>query len=433
MNKEDYFLASMRAECFRHKAWVLRAFAVSRLKPVEDAGEPKYPYELFSDGRYYCFKDPSTGMVTRIEGGAIDEPLFDYRRGITLKVGDVPSLDKETRVSYGTLLFNYVSLISTVGAKIPFQVGKCNVAAIEKLILAKLVDDVADGEKEEDDKIYVRELLKYIQHTVEISGYSQLCVPSATERSLRPAPGYKEVYTRLLLENKDRLNDPTVIAKIGDVLEQMDREWIAGDPDKGFYQNDKSFQVIRKKMFYMFGVEKNFADDGFSFIPQSLEEGWNLDYFPQMMNSTRDGSFSRGAMTALGGEKTKTIFRVMSGTQIAIPDCSATLGIPAMVTKNYAPRIVGRSMIIGGKTVKVTADNVNEFVGKFGLLRDPGYCLGPTPHFCSVCCGDFFNDKEASPPSAGAAVGSNLMNMMMKAMHGKALKTTRFELTALLM
>ena len=431
MNKEQYFMTCMKAQAFMRKAWVLRAFAVTKLKDIE-AAVPEYPYELFTDGKYYCYLDPDNGAVIRIVGASIKEPLFDYRRGIDVSKEDVISLDKDARVSYGTLLFNFVSLISTLGKKIPFQHGKCDIGKIESLIISKLMDDVAEGEQEDPDKIYCRELVKYVQHTVEVSGYSQLCVPSATPKSIAPAPGYKELYTRLMTQHKHELNDPTVIAKIRSEFEKLDRAWIDSDPDKGFYQSDKSFQVIRMRMYYMFGLEKNFTDDGFTFVPQPLEEGWDIDYLPQMTDSLRDGSFSRGAMTAIGGEKTKTIFRMTSGIEVSEEDCGTKLGIKRVMNDTALKVWEGSYVLLGKDTMLITKDTASMLKGKEVVLRNPGYCKSSNNNHCLKCVGEFIRGMEKGLPAAGASVGSTLMQMQMKKMHGTALKTKRYELSSLL-
>lgn len=432
MNREQYFLRSMQADAFKHKAWVLRAFSVTKLQTADEYTEVKYPFELFTDGKRYCFKDPDTGHVSTIADSDIKKPLFAFLDGIDIEPGQVPTVDKKVRVSYGTLLYNYVCLISALGKKVPFQSGLVNLDAVEKIIVSKLVDDVDDPALEETDKIYVREMLKYVEHSVEISGYSQLCVPSATRRSMQPAPGHKEVLARLMAQYKDNLNDPAVIAKIGDEMEKMDREWIAGDPNKGFYQADKSFQIIRKKMFYIFGAARNLTDENVKFIPSSLEEGWDVAFFPELNNQSRNGSHSRGAMTALGGEKVKTTYRALGGAKVAVDDCGARLGIPMVFTAEKLKSKNGRTAIIEGKAIKISIDTINQVKGKFGLLRDPGYCLTGENHFCLACMGDFIKGKETALPSAAAGVSSVLMLTSMKAMHGKALKTTRFEMSELI-
>lgn len=431
MTKDQYFITCMKASAFMHKAWVLRAFAVTKLSNIDDA-VPKYPYELFTDGKYYCYLDPLNSSVVRIVGASIKEPLFDYKRGINVTKADVPSLDKDSRVSYGTLLFNFVSLISTVGAKIPFQYGVCNVGNVERMIISKLADDVKDGEVEQPDKIYCRELVKYVQHTVELSGYSQLCVPSATPMSIQPAPGYKELFTKMLAEHKHELNDPTVIAKFGAEFEKLDRAWIDSDPDKGYYQKDKSFQIIRMRLYYMFGLEKNFVDDGFTFVPQPLEEGWDIDYLPQMTDSIRDGSFSRGAMTAIGGEKTKTIFRMTGGVEVNMEDCGTKLGIRKKLTDKDLKDWKGGYVILGKDTLMITDDTAGMLRGKEVLLRNPGYCKNGNNNYCMKCSGEFIRGMEKGLPAAAASVGSKLMLMQMKKMHGSALKTKRYTLSDLL-
>ena len=69
----------------------------------------------------------------------------------------------------------------------------------------------------------------------QMEGFTQLCVPAATKKSIITNPLIKERINQLKEEYKDSLNDPVTIAKIDAEVEKMDREWIKGDPSERFF------------------------------------------------------------------------------------------------------------------------------------------------------------------------------------------------------
>ncbi|MFO5979439.1 hypothetical protein ACLBSL_32665, partial [Klebsiella pneumoniae] len=84
-------------------------------------------------------------------------------------------------------------------------------------------------------------------------------------------------------------------------------------------KHSKLFGGVRKKVFGMFGGEAPFQDGtSVEYIGKSLEEGIDTDHMPVMNNSLRYGSYNRGAQTALGGESTKTNYRMVGTVRITL-------------------------------------------------------------------------------------------------------------------
>ena len=423
MNRYEYFIAALQSGAYRWKEWVMSAFAVTNL-PTQ-LGADAYPYKLYTRDSNLFFIDPHTGEETQIVNATTEEPLLYPDEAMDLKIGDLPNVDRDIKeTSVGNVLFNAVVLCYPFGAKIPYRDGKQHLGKLEQQSIVKLlVND--DDPRVEQGMISVTELQRYIKAALNLGGYATVFSPSVTARSLVAAPGYVELRNALMEQYKNQLHDPAIIAKIGDLLEQLDREYIANDPEGGFYQKDKSFAIVRKKMLYMHGVEWNFDGAGITFIPTSLNDGWDIRNLPAMSNSLRDGSFSRGALTALGGEATKTIFRIMAGTIVAEDDCGTTLGIP--MTLLNPEKYIGNTVIIDGVQIKVTEANASELGGQFVQLRSPGYCKTKDNNYCRCCVGDFVIGKEDALPSICGEVGSDLLQMFMGRAHAVALKTAKFD------
>lgn len=427
MNRYQYYLEALQNGAYKWKAWISRTFCVSNLPTSLDVAKQDYPYQLFALNGQYAFYRKGESEPTIIANASLDEPLIYPNEPISLKVGDVPNLTKDVVSSCGNLLLNFAVLVYAMENRFPYLLGKVNLKDVEKKIAKVVIDDILDDAQEDPNAVYVKHLRRYMKAAGQLAGLAHIFVPAATPRTVRAAPGYQELRDRLIEENRDRLDDPTVISMIGEALEKLDREWIAGDPDVGFYVKDKQFATNRKKMFYMYGVEYDFDGSGkITFIPRSLNEGWDLTKLPQMSNSMRDGSYSRGALTALGGEKTKTIFRVMSGTVVSEDDCGTIRGLGINVTENNAKLFIGNQISLGSGWVKIDETNVGSIVNKSIALRTPGYCKTAGANYCRACLGDFILGKESTIANEAAVVGSQMLSLFLAAFHAKALKTTEY-------
>lgn len=424
MTPYTFLLEAINAGAHLRSEWVTRAFCVSNLKT--EITESSYDYQLINvDGKYGFVK--GTEIIT-IPDTDVTTPLLHKNAPIELKKGWLPNVDRDVITLVGNVIANAIMFIYPFEHKFPFLLGQFNLKKIEQSIIDKLHDDVDEGE-EENDKFYVRELIKFIDATVSLTGFNSLFVPGATEYTLGPAPKALVRMKELLAEHKDHLDDPVVIANIQKEIEVLDREWIASDPDAGFYFKDKSFKVVRMKMYYMYGIEKNFSGDGtYTFIEKPLNDGWDLSKLPEMSNTARDGSFKRGAETALGGEKVKIAFRAMTGVIVNAEDCGAVVGEPIHMYPDKYLNYIGNTFIVNGKMVKIDESNVESFKDKLVIVRSPITCKVDGGNYCITCVGDFIKSRENTLAARVAEVPSGMMGLSMAAMHGKALKTVMVDI-----
>lgn len=428
MHKRDYFIQAMKAEAYRYKAWILGAFSVTRQKPTDVSEE--YPYQLFRDdkGQYYFFEGQKDAAVY-LEGIVPGEPPFSFKDQVVLGVGDVPNLKRNITSTYGNLLFNYIALVYPFGEKIDYMEGPITVPRVEKIIEGRLQDapkNEADRSTSPGGPLYVDEYMKFNEAMFSMAGLTQLCVPSATAKTMTTDPRIAVRRDELLKQYKDRLHDPVVQAKIDAELIAMDRAWLKGDLGEGFYIKDKSFEVVRKKTHLLQGAEQGFDVQG-EVIPTSLNDGWDIKYLPAMGNSLREGSYNRGALTALGGEATKFNYRIFQNTVISEDDCGSTLGMPVEMTPTRAPRFLASSYITPKGPVEITEENLQGLMGQTLMMRTPLYCKTKGANFCAVCMGR----KIATTPNAistyAADIGSTFMGIMLKSMHGKSLSVAKYD------
>lgn len=419
MNRHAYFLAALAGEAHLRSEWVIRAFCVSNLPKAPD--EDSYPFQLFEIDGAYGYLTPE-GQLAKIPDTDVRIPLLNKDEPFQLKVGDLPNVEKDCVTLLGNVLANAIMFVYPFKHKFPFLLGQFNLGKIEKRIIENLYDDVNEGE-EENDKLYVHELIKFIDATCSLTGFNTLFVPGMTEYTLGPAPEALKRMKVLLKEHEHELDNPVVIANIQKEIEVLDREYIASDPDAGFYFKDKSFRVIRMKMYYMYGIEKNFTDDGgYTFIANSLEEGWDLSKLPEMSNTARDGSHKRGAETALGGEKVKIAFRALTGVIVTEEDCGTIVGEPMILHQRKLEEYIGSYLLDKSESKLLTEENIQPYIGKAVIMRSPITCGTGDGNYCIKCVGEFIRFREKTLAARVADAPSQMMGLSMGAMHGKQLK-----------
>lgn len=435
MHKRDYFIAAMNAGSYRHKRWVLEAFSVV----LDLHSERLYPYALILEGDEkprYGFVPPGSDVVETLDGTTVGTPPFSFHDELVVGPNDIPNLKKNITTTYGNVLANFLCLIYPFGNKVEYLEGRITIDQIEKIIEERLIDDpiVQSGLNKKIDvpsdptALTVKEYIKFNEAALSLAGYAQLCVPAGSPRTLTTDPQVAVRRKELLEQYKDQLDDPAIQARISDELIAIDKAWVKGDVSEGFYLKDKSYDVVRKKMLLMLGAEAGFGVKG-SLITSSLNDGWDIKHLPAMNNSLREGSFNRGAQTALGGEATKFNYRIFQNTTVIGKDCGTKLGLPITLTADIIDGYVSSTAIRDGEMIEITKENKGDFVGKPIMIRSPAYCIAEAPSFCATCIGTRIALTPTAIGTYAADVGSKFMSLFMAATHGTALKTKNYLLT----
>lgn len=420
MLRSEYFLKAVNAGAYRYKAWVLHCFSHTRLTDKDD-----FDYRLYKGDRQYWFEDPESGESVILEDTDVSKPPFHFRHEIKLKAEDVQNLSEDITSNYGRLLANVVALVYPLGDKIPYINKEFKMGAIEAEIAQRLTTDKAYQTKESvkpNNPIYVSEYLDFMDAVLSMEGYSQLCIPSATAKTMTRDPSIPQKKKELLEKYKDRLDDPAVIAEIDKELIAIDKDWIKGDLGEGFFHKEKAYNVVRKKAHLMHGYEAGFGLKPDT-IENSLSEGWEIDKLPAMVNSLREGSYGRGKMTAEGGYATKVANRMFQNTKLSKTDCGSVMGWEKEVSEDY----VGFYYLnTSNKTILITSENLSELEGRTVRLRSPQFCKTPGNDFCKFCLGEPNIENENALSAHVAAMTSQLMSISMASAHGTALKTTKY-------
>jgi hypothetical protein len=449
MKRLDFFLAAMRAGMYRHKNWVISAFAITQENPDAYKGDP-YPYRIIQTPTGVFFVNPENPEeLESLDDLVPGQPPFNKAEKVSIKVGDIENVynlingvtEAGIETSYGNILANCILLVYPFGRKIPFLLGKIKPEQLEDMILPRLVDDPVEGElapvtrtSDIARSIYVSEYLKFTNAMTYISGFANLWVTGGTEKCLLPPPGLKEfkesLFKKYGIDPSDQNFDPEVIAKIAAELKGLDAQWLAGDDALNFLIGSK-VDVTRGKKFLMVGAEAGLGDgQNMELVPNSLAEGWDVDKMPAMINNLRAGSFNRGAETMKGGESVKWLQRASSNINILPGDCGTKLGKNITLTPELRKKYLNFSALVPGAgttTVRLTEDVIDQYIGKQLAIRSPMYCIHKHTDYCATCVGPRLEENPTGSSSAISDFGSTIMLMFMKANHGKALLLKKYD------
>ncbi len=422
MNRFEYFKAALKSDAILKKEWVLSVFTVARF--ADDRQREEYPYRIKREQDGVYFLNPE-GAYELIEGVGPDEDVLHPQDSIKITPADMPNYSgPEIHTRAGTAFCNMLVLVRSFGNLIPYINGYVRSRDIENQIEKLLVDDADQTE----GKIQVKKYLEAAEAAMSLVGYNAVFVTSVTPKTLFGHPMAQQLRAELMEKFAGQLTDPAIIAQFNSAFEALDREWLKDDPAMDFYINDKYFNAIRMKMFYMFGAENAFGDGStVTFLPKSLAEGIDVKELPAMINSLREGSYNRGAQTQLGGSKAKDIYRMMGTVAITGPDCGSKLGIPMRITKSNVSRIVGHYYIVNKVSHEITNENAASFLDQILELRDPLTCKQSGKNVCVKCIGKRLAENEHGLGAACGNLGGRFLTAFLKKMHASALKTKKYD------
>jgi len=111
-------------------------------------------------------------------------------------------------------------------------------------------------------------------------------------------------------------------------------------------------------------------------------------------------------------------------------DCGCKRGIKLLLAASYANDYLYRYIMVNGKPVKLTHENINQYVGKVVELRSPMSCLKMKDGgICNKCAGDFYYMIGSRAVGLSASrIGNVLSNLNMKKFHDNTIKTSDIDI-----
>lgn len=419
MNKRDFFILAMNAEKARSSKWVIEAFAITRDKEIDM--QTAKPFDIVKVDKQYGFIHQSENgekTIVKIEDSDNSKPLFGPEEPILVKKSEVPNIAADLQTTYYQMLYNYIVLVIPFGSKIAFK----DIENVEDIV-AELLYDEESSDEDKAKGISIGQYLLFTECVLSLDNYTQLFTPAATRKSMIPPPWVKEYRDELIEKYKDSLSDPATIAAIDAAMVAKYKEYMAGDPAMRFLIKGKQIDLSAKKRFLMYGAEPG-IDGSIKMDPifSSLAEGWEFDKLPLYINNQRAGSHHRGFNTRLGGEEFKWAVRNTINLMVAEDDCGSKVGIPFHFTESSAKKMIGCYAISNNGPIRVTKENVSQFIGKIVKMRSPQTCKLKGNNRCAKCCGDKLSMNKTGLSAAITAATSGVMYIFMSAAHAKGVK-----------
>lgn len=432
MNKHDFFVEACKAHRWKWRAWRISIFAVTRRQPPIEGALPSIDDELETydldyrrDGTYWYSKELDTWSP--LEDAVPLKPLFAAATLADFKEGDIPLSGAPAQTTYGRMLFNWLVIYYAFGTKIPFQ-HRIKPTDLVKVFAPHTVHERA--EVDDESKIFrPSEIGRYVQALFELPSLTPYLTPTGSEKILRTHPDMAKLRAKLIKEAGDRINDPVVITEIQNKLIALDKEWLATDEARLYYLSGKDYSIKRKKMFVMHGIEGAFSEKGeFTFIPKSLDEGWDMNNLPAINNAIREGSYDRGVDTALGGEKVTFLQRIYQNAKVIPGDCGTKIVDRRVLRRSNYKIYIGFNMVTPNGLVRLTNDNAESYIGKIVSLRRPILCKSPYMDFCEQCATVELARSPRAVASEISAIGSEIMGAFMSSMHGVELAVSEYSI-----
>lgn len=411
MTKLDYFIYSVKNGLYLHRAWLLSTYGIM-------ANDYSNDFITIRDQKLYVkVKDLTFQMEELITDFAFGEPIYGKKEKVLVKNNTLPFIEGDQDTTYGRMIINCLILWYPYQGKIKYQ---------NQYMKPSHIDDLA-YELLKSGKSTVEEHIRFENACSMITCLTQTGVPSASRRSMIPNPEVPKLKKKLLEENKDKLEDPAVIADIQNQLIAADKQYLEGDSSLGFFIKGKNFNVTRLKTMGMYGAEPDFYDESkLSLMTTSLSEGWTKDNMQLLINNLRGGSFARGKETALGGESTKITSRIFQNYRIDVDDCHTAIGLKTRINKANYKNLVGRYEV--GATAPLTMEVLTRYMKerKVIQLRSPAYCAVNETSFCKRCFGDQVANNGLGLNSQAIIATSAMMYISMGAMHSKQLSVAKY-------
>lgn len=422
MNRIDFFVAACKAERWKWRAWRISIFTETRLP--KDYEPVPYDINYREDGVYF-FNESNEWEL--IEGSKPNCPLYSDRELAKFPAGSVPNHEGPIETTYGRLLFNWMVVSYSFGKKIPFTISLSDVI---DTYCSATVDEPEDGVYQ-DDKFYPTEIMRLVESSYEITSLCEYISPTGTVKSLTTHPEMIEKRNQWVKEALEE--GPLTANKVVELQDKciaLDKEWLSDGPDADYYIDGGSFKVKRKKMFGMQGMETAFREPGdFEFVQTSLLEGADLSSEKVVAehNAVREGSYDRGADTALGGAIVNILQRIFQNHKIVEGDCGTTNTYPLLLREYDAADYIGYNAVVGTGLVEITKPFIKENMGKVVNIRRPILCKAGHTDFCTACAGNALARSPRAVASEIVDIGSRIMYAFMQSMHGVSLSVAEYD------
>lgn len=371
---------------------------------TEYAQDPRYP-------EVWLIKVRDTGIPNSPEVHLTPQDILTVSHTEVENIPDGESI----KTSVGRVMLNYIILVDPFQNIFPYQNVDWVPDKIGKMVAGALIDG----------RVTTQQMQRYTENLYSFGHACELGVPVYSKKMLSVNPAIKQRRLELLAQHAEaiRNGDAVIMSQIEQELVKMDMDDFKDDPAIHFLIQGKNWKVHRKALYLAVGMVEGFGDGKFNFIDRPLSEGWNVNDMPVIANEIRRMSYMRAKETAVGGEKAKFIMRVFQNTRVAMEDCGTTSTMARYVSPGD-DQLIYRTIMVDGKKIVLTKENIGQYVGKTVQLRSPMQCKAGNGNYCFTCMSEVWrrlNQDRTIMVAADISAGFTLASL--KAAHSQSIAT----------
>lgn len=419
MDRFNFFLGGVKANRYKETRWLLCVFTVAT-HPFSDEIRDWIGFDIAidRDTGQHMFWNSETNAFEKIDGVKPLESIIDYKTTYTLNPGDLPNIHEVTMSTGGTILGNLICLIAAFGDKAPYLNKKLKPSDINSVVEQFI----------KEKRITAAEFYYWCECVNMLNGLWAVSTPTGSAKTMSIDKSVEIRRDELLKKHAAELDNTVVIAEIEKELVAMDKNSFKGDVAEDFFVSDKSFENSRKKAHVMYGLDDGLGGGKPAIITKPLSDGMDVKNIPANADTTRAASYSRGHLTAQGGELVNYLYRIFMNSKISEDDCGVKTGVNVLLTQDNMKRYYGRYTVdpVSGKTNEITPELAKSLINKTITVRTPARCKTKPPNFCGHCTDTFFFTSREMVHIETSLPGSIIMNNAMKAMHGRSFKIAEF-------
>lgn len=429
MDKLSYLKACFQAlSPMEKKSWYVNVFAIPLPHEVTDFSSYDH-LDLVNlpSGLVVVINTGEGKMTEQITDYKKNQPLFTMEDMIMVDSDWVSTIKTPTEKRLGGLIINRVVLIPIVKNKLPYLDVPITEGKIESMFSDKMVERSESKDPEKD--ILVTDYVDCMDRLWFLTSIANLITMASSYKTISAPPGARELAKQLIEENKDKLNDPVVVANVLDKLTELHNKELEGDPvAKRMF--DKKALTARKKLYLMYGETNDFVTSLQSKpVLSTMYEGIDTseEVFPRYMNDLRYASYSRGHSTQLSGYSYKILQRSLAGLEVTDIPCNTRRGLFRFISK--ADKLVGRYVAKDGKwTLVENLADAGTYLGKTINVRSPNYCTTPDVNeICFMCLGEMYKGQKNAMNNLAADFSGEMMTLFLKRMHTSGFSVTKID------
>ena len=421
MNKIDYLFQCFERRLYQKKLWILSAFSILTDNEKNETLLGKTPWFLHrSPNGLWCYNDD--GDTIEIEGD-LAYPLFYKHEKLVIDNKWHPSIEGSITTTMGILLLNRCLFWEVFQNRTPYHNKLITGRLVEDVIAELMVDDPQPGEAVPAGKASVTECLKVTKQANYLMGLNDIFTKAGSIQAVTVSKAVIALRERLFKEHAHELNDPIVAANIIKQIVDLDMEEQLNGASSDFFIDKKFIDNARKKMFLVFGLERDFNTGEFILIKQPLNEIWNYDQITHYINTAVSASYDRGKATGEGGAGVKELMRLTSRIIVAEDDCGTTYTEDVYIDPYSLKNWKGGYYLKNGKPT-VLEGTETEMIGSTVKMRVPYLCQTKEDNHCKVCCGVSLGKSANRLSSEVVNIPTRFMLTKMKNAHVSKVETT---------